>query len=147
MIIYVDADACPVKDEIITIALRHKIQVIMVCNGGVRPHPYELIQLKMVGLGADEADKWIADEITKGDVLITNDMPLAEKAVKAEAYVLRPDGSHLHEKNIQNTLASRDLMADIRASDPFFRAQSKPFSKADRGRFSQQLDQLLNRLK
>ena len=147
MIIYVDADACPVKDEIITIALRHKIQVIMVCNGGVRPHPHELIALKMVGLGADEADKWIADEIAKGDVLITNDMPLAEKAVKAEAYVLRPDGSHLHEKNIQNTLASRDLMADIRASDPFFRAQSKPFSKADRGRFNQQLDQLLNRIK
>lgn len=147
MIIYVDADACPVKDEIITIALRHKTQVIMVCNGGVRPHPHELIGLKMVGLGADEADKWIADEITKGDVLITNDMPLAEKAVKAEAYVLRPDGSHLTEKNIQNTLASRDLMADIRASDPFFRAQSKPFSKADRGRFNQQLDQLLNRVK
>ena len=147
MIIYVDADACPVKDEIITIALRHKIQVIMVCNGGVRPHPHELIQLKMVGLGADEADKWIADEITKGDVLVTNDMPLAEKAVKAQAHVLRPDGSHLNERNIQNTLASRDLMADIRASDPFFRAHTKPFSKADRSRFNQQLDQLLNRIK
>ena len=119
----------------------------MVCNGGVRPHPHELIQLKMVGLGPDEADKWIADNIQKADILVTNDMPLAEKAVKAEAFVLRPDGSHLNDKNIQNSLASRDLMADIRASDPFFRAQSKPFSKADRGRFNQQLDQLLTRLK
>ena len=145
-ILYVDADACPVKDEIITIALRHKMQVIMVCNGGVRPHPHELIQLKMVGLGPDEADKWIADEIKEGDILITSDMPLAMKAVEAKGYVLRPDGSQLHEKNIQNSLATRDLMADIRASDPFFKAQSKPFSKADRGRFSQQLDQLLNRI-
>lgn len=147
MIIYVDADACPVKDELITIALRHKIQTIMVCNGGVRPHPHELIQLKMVGLGPDEADKWIAEQINKGDILITNDMPLAEKAVKAGAFVMRPDGSELTDKNIQNSIASRDLMADIRASDPFFRAQSKPFSKADRARFNQQLDQLLNRTK
>ena len=101
----------------------------------------------MVGLGPDEADKWIAEQINKGDILITNDMPLAEKAVKAGAFVMRPDGSELTDKNIQNSIASRDLMADIRASDPFFRAQSKPFSKADRARFNQQLDQLLNHTK
>lgn len=141
--IYVDADACPVKDEIATIGIRHKVRVIMVCNGGIRPHPHELVDLVIVPSGADEADMWIADAIGTGDILVTNDIPLAAKAIEKGALILRPDGSMITAKNIGNILATRDLMADVRAADPFHQSKSKPFSSADKGRFKQQLDQLL----
>ncbi len=142
MIIYVDADACPVKDEIITIALRHNRQVKLVCNGGIRPHPHELISLVIVGQGPDEADMWIADAISKGDILITSDIPLAAKAVAKQARILRPDGSVIDDKNIGNILATRALMADVRAADPFHQSKSRPFTAQDKGRFKQQLDHL-----
>ena len=145
--IYVDADACPVKDDIFTIAIRHNIQVLMVCNGGIRPHPHDLISLKIVPSGPDEADKWIADHIMPHDILVTNDIPLAAKAVEKSAIVLRPDGSRITEKNIGNILATRDLMSDIRAADPFHQSKSKPFSNADKGRFRQMLDQELRLIK
>ena len=145
--IYVDADACPVKDDIITIAIRHNIQVLMVCNGGIRPHPHDLISLKIVPSGPDEADKWIADHIMPHDILVTNDIPLAAKALEKSAIVLRPDGSRITEKNIGNILATRDLMSDIRAADPFHQSKSKPFSNADKGRFRQMLDQELRHIK
>ena len=145
--IYVDADACPVKDDIITIAIRHNTQVLMVCNGGIRPHPHDLISLKIVPSGPDEADKWIADHIMPHDILVTNDIPLAAKAVEKSAIVLRPDGSRITEKNIGNILATRDLMSDIRAADPFHQSKSKPFSNADKGRFRQMLDQELRLIK
>lgn len=145
--IYVDADACPVKDDIITIAIRHNIQVLMVCNGGIRPHPHDLISLKIVPSGPDEADKWIADHIMPHDILVTNDIPLAAKAVEKSAIVVRPDGSRITEKNIGNILATRDLMSDIRAADPFHQSKSKPFSNADKGRFRQMLDQELRLIK
>ena len=145
--IYVDADACPVKDDIITIAIRHNIQVLMVCNGGIRPHPHDLISLKIVPSGPDEADKWIADHIMPHDILVTSDIPLAAKAVEKNAIVLRPDGSRITEKNIGNILATRDLMSDIRAADPFHQSKSKPFSNADKGRFRQMLDQELRHIK
>ena len=145
--IYVDADACPVKDDIITIAIRHNIQVLMVCNGGIRPHPHDLISLKIVPSGLDEADKWIADHIMPHDIWVTNDIPLAAKALEKSAIVLRPDGSRITEKNIGNILATRDLMSDIRAADPFHQSKSKPFSNADKGRFRQMLDQELRLIK
>ena len=145
--IYVDADACPVKDDIFTIAIRHNIQVLMVCNGGIRPYPHDLISLKIVPSGPDEADKWIADHIMPHDILVTNDIPLAAKAVEKSAIVLRPDGSRITEKNIGNILATRDLMSDIRAADPFHQSKSKPFSNADKGRFRQMLDQELRLIK
>ena len=145
--IYVDADACPVKDDIITIAIRHNIQVLMVCNGGIRPHPHDLISLKIVPSGPDEADKWIADHIMPHNILVTSDIPLAAKAVEKNAIVLRPDGSRITEKNIGNILATRDLMSDIRAADPFHQSKSKPFTNADKGRFRQMLDQELRLFK
>ena len=81
MMIYVDADACPVKDDIADLAIKHNIDVIMVCNGGIRPHS-PLISLKIVPAGPDEADKWIAEEIDDSDILITSDIPLAAKAIE-----------------------------------------------------------------
>ena len=147
MMIYVDADACPVKDDIADLAIKHNIDVIMVCNGGIRPHPHPLISLKIVPAGPDEADKWIAEEIDDSDILITSDIPLAAKAIEKQALVIRPDGSKLTQQNIGNILATRDLMSDIRAADPFHQSKSKPFSKADKGAFRQILASLLTQKK
>ena len=143
--VYVDADACPVKDEIITIAIRHGCRAVMVCNGGIRPHPHPLIDLAIVDDGPDAADMWIAREAGGDDIVVTNDIPLAARVVENAAAVLRPDGSPITEKNVGTLLAMRDLMADLRAADPFRQGKGKPFSKADRSRFSQALDQLLSR--
>ena len=117
--VYVDADACPVKDEIITIAIRHGSRAVMVCNGGIRPHPHPLIDLAIVDDGPDAADMWIAREAGGGDIVVTNDIPLAARVVENGAAVLRPDGSPITEKNVGTLLAMRDLMADLRAVDPF----------------------------
>lgn len=143
--VYVDADACPVKDEIITIAIRHGSRAVMVCNGGIRPHPHPLIDLAIVDDGPDAADMWIAREAGGDDIVVTNDIPLAARVVENGAAVLRPDGSPITEKNVGTLLAMRDLMADLRAAHPFRQGKGKPFSKADRSRFSQALDQLLSR--
>ena len=144
-IVYVDADACPVKEEVITIAIRHGCRAVMVCNGGIRPHPHPLIDLAIVNNGPDAADIWIADHAGALDVVVTNDIPLAARVVENGAAVLRPDGSPVSADNVGNVLATRDLMTDMRAADPFRQAKGRSFSKADRGRFSQALDQLLSR--
>lgn len=144
-IIYVDADACPVKDEVVTIAIRHECHAVMVCNGGIRPNPHPLIGLAIVDDGPDAADKWIAEHAGDGDIVITNDIPLAARAVAAGAHVLRPDGTPITPDNVGTTLATRDLLADQRAADPFHQGRGRPFSKADRGRFAQALDQILSR--
>jgi len=108
--IYVDADACPVKDEVVTIAIRHECRAVMVCNGGIRPNPHPLIDLAIVDDGPDAADIWIADQAGAGDIVITSDIPLAARAVAAGSHVLRPDGSPITPDNVGATLATRDLM-------------------------------------
>jgi uncharacterized protein YaiI (UPF0178 family) len=141
--IYVDADACPVKAEVEQVASRHKVQVKLVCNGGIRPSGNPLIELVVVEPGPDIADMWIADRAGPGDVVITTDIPLAAKAVEAGAKVLKPNGKPLTQANIGNVLATRDLMYDLRAADPFRQGGGKGFSKADRSRFLNVLDRLL----
>ena len=143
--IYVDADACPVKDNIINAAIRHNCHTYMVCNGGIRPHPHPLIELVIVAASADAADMWIADRISAGDILITNDIPLAEAAVRSGAIVLKPNGKLLDSQSIGGAVASRDLMSDIRSADPFYISKAKPFSASDKNKFSQKLDELLNK--
>jgi uncharacterized protein YaiI (UPF0178 family) len=138
--IYVDADACPVKAEIEAVATRMKVPVRMVSNGGIRPSANPLVEMIYVAEGPDEADKWIADHAGSGDVVVTGDIPLAAKAVAAGARVLKHDGEALTEANIGVTLATRDLMADLRAADPFRQGGGRPFSKADRSRFRDALD-------
>ena len=147
-VIYVDADACPVKSEISTLAIRHGVRAIMVCNGGIRPDPHPLIDLAIVDDGPDAADIWIAERARTGDIVVTNDIPLAARCLENEADVIRPDGSLVTTANIGAVLATRDLMADIRASDPLstgHQPRGKPFSKQDRGHFLQQMDQMLSR--
>ena len=143
--IYVDADACPVKAEVEQVATRLKVSVKMVCNGGIRPSANPLIELVVVDAGPDLADMWIADRASSGDVVITTDIPLAAKVIEAGASVLKPNGESLTQANIGNALATRDLMYDLRAADPFRQGGGKSFSKADRSRFLSVLDRLLQK--
>ena len=141
--IYVDADACPVKDEIIKVATRHKIQVFMVCNGGIRPFRNNLINLIIVPEGSDEADKWIFENIKSEDIVVTSDILLAIKCIDKRAFVLKNNGVILNVKNIGNVLATRDLMSDLRSSDPFLQGKSKNFTRADKGKFLNSLETLI----
>ena len=143
VIIYVDADACPVKAEVEAVATRHKVPVKMVSNGGIRPSANPLIESVYVDAGADVADMWIAERATTGDVVITGDIPLAAKCVEAGARVLKPNGDALTQANVREALAMRDLAADLRAADPFRQGGGKAFSNADRSRFREALERVL----
>nr|WP_217356861.1 YaiI/YqxD family protein [Ruegeria arenilitoris] len=138
---YVDGDACPVKAEAERVATRHKVPMVVVANGGLRPPANPLVQIVTVAQGADEADKWIAERSGPGDIVITSDIPLAAKCVEAGARVLRPNGEAFTAANIGQQLAMRDLMADLRAANPLGTGGGgKPFSKADRSRFLDALE-------
>ncbi len=143
--IYVDADACPVKAEIERVATRHRVSVTLVANGGLRPSENPLVETVYVPEGPDAADKWIAERAVAGDIVVTTDIPLAARCVEGGALVLKPNGETLTAVNIGNALATRDLMADLRAADPFRQGGGRPFSKADRSRFLQALEDALRR--
>lgn len=147
MTLYIDADACPVKAEAERVATRLRVPMVLVCNGGLRVPANPLVTLKIVAEGPDEADKWIADQCGPGDVVVTADLPLADRCLKAGAQVLQHDGEALTAANIGPRLATRDLMADIRAADPFHQGGGRSFGKADRSRFLQALDQALTTAK
>lgn len=144
MTVFVDGDACPVRAEAERVATRHGIALVVVSNGGLRPSANPLVRMVYVDQGADAADRWIAAEAGPGDVVVTDDIVLAAVCLKAGARVLRHDGRVLDQGNIGNTLAMRDLMADLRAGDPL-RTQGggRSFSRADRSRFAQALDAAL----
>ena len=138
--IFVDADACPVKDEAIRVADRHGLKIFIVSNGGLRPNPHPLVEMVIVPDGPDVADMWIADRAGIGDVVITGDIPLAAKCIANQAQVIQHNGDVFTEDNIGNRLATRDLMADLRAADPFRQGSGKTFSKTDRSRFLDMLE-------
>ncbi|MGI9369319.1 MAG: YaiI/YqxD family protein [Ruegeria sp.] len=139
--LYVDADACPVKAEAERVAVRHKLPMVLVSNGGLRPSANPMVQVVIVSEGADEADKWIAERCGPGDVVVTSDIPLAAKCVEAGARVLRHSGEVFTAANIGQQLAMRDLMADLRAANPLGAGGGgKPFGKADRSRFLDALE-------
>ena len=145
--IYIDADACPVKAEVEKVGTRHGVRIFVVSNGGLRPSQNPLVETVIVPDGPDIADMWIADRAVMGDVVITGDIPLAAKCVAAGARVLKHNGEALTEANIGNVLATRDLMTDIRAADPFRQGGGKAFSKADRSRFLDALERELRAAK
>jgi len=145
--IYIDADACPVKAEVEKVGTRHGVRMFVVSNGGLRPSQNPLVETVIVPDGPDVADMWIADRAVTGDVVITGDIPLAAKCVEAGARVLKHNGEALTQANIGNILATRDLMADIRAADPFRQGGGKAFSKADRSRFLDALERELRAVK
>lgn len=141
--IYVDADACPVKAEVERVGTRHKVQMFVVSNGGIRPSLNPLVKTVVVPDGPDVADMWIADRAGPGDIVITGDIPLAARCIEGGAQVLKHNGEPLTQANIGNVLATRDLMADMRAADPFRQGGGKPFGKADRSHFLDALERAL----
>jgi len=145
--LYVDADACPVKDEVERVGTRHALRMFIVSNGGLRPSRNPLVETVIVPDGPDVADMWIAERAGPGDVVITGDIPLAARCVEAGAQVLKHNGEALTAANIGNVLATRDLMADLRAADPFRQGGGKGFTKADRSRFLEALERAVRRAK
>ena len=140
MALYIDADACPVKPEAERVATRHRLKMYVVSNGGLRPSQNPLVENVIVDEGPDVADMWIADRVGPGDVVVTGDIPLASKCIEAGARVLRHNGEAFTQANIGQQLAMRDLMADLRAADPFRQGGGKGFTKADRSRFLDALE-------
>jgi len=143
MPIYVDADACPVKAEVEKVGTRHGLRMFIVSNGGLRPSRNPLVETVIVPDGPDVADMWIAERAGPGDVVITGDIPLAARCVEAGAQVLKHNGEALTAANIGNVLATRDLMTDLRAADPFRQGGGKGFTRADRSRFLDALERAL----
>ena len=137
--IYVDADACPVKDEILRVAERHGLMTHLVSDGGIRPRPGPLVRIVVVAQGADAADDWIAGNIQASDIAITNDIPLADRCLKSGATAIRPNGKTFSEDSIGTALATRDLMAGLRELGQITGGPA-PFSKQDRSRFLEALE-------
>jgi uncharacterized protein YaiI (UPF0178 family) len=138
--LYVDADACPVKDEAERVATRHKLPMKLVANGGLRLSRNPLVEVVIVPEGPDVADMWIADRAGTGDIVVTGDIPLAARCVENGARVLKHNGERLTEANVREALAMRDLMTDLRSADPFRQGGGKGFTKADRSRFLDALE-------
>ncbi len=143
--LYIDADACPVKAEAEKVATRHRVKMFVVSNGGLRLSQNPLVETIIVPDGPDVADMWIAERCGAGDVVVTGDIPLAAKCVAAGAQVIRHNGEALTTANIGNVLATRDLMADLRAADPFRQGGGKGYTKADRSRFLDGLERALRK--
>ena len=112
--IYIDADACPVKDETIQVAARHNLKTFMVCDGGIRPSANPMVELVIVTQGADAADDWIAEHIGKADICVTNDIPLAARCLEKQALAIKPNGELFTENGIGMALANRELMQSLR---------------------------------
>ncbi len=144
--ILVDADACPVKDEIYKVALRHDISVKIVSNSAFRILVHPLVERIVVGIRFDEADDWIANRATPSSVVITADILLADRCLKAGATVLSPTGKAFTASSIGGAVATRAIMADLRAGGDIIGGPA-PFAKADRSRFLGALDAALVQLK
>jgi len=146
--ILVDADACPVKEEIYKAAYRHQTRVHLYAASYLRHPDHPLIAMTAAGDAFDAADDLIAAAAAPGSLVITADLPLADRAVKAGAQVLTPRGEALTERNIGSRLATRDLLADLRGGlEGQGLGGPKPFSKADRSAFAQALETALRKLK
>ncbi|HMC92109.1 MAG TPA: YaiI/YqxD family protein [Allosphingosinicella sp.] len=144
--ILVDADACPVKDEVYKVAWRHEVPVTIVSNSPIRVPDHPLIERMVVGSAFDAADDWIAERADAGTVVVTADILLADRALKAGATVLGPSGKPFTTSSIGAAIATRAIMADLRAGGDAVGGPA-PFAKADRSRFLQALDEALVRLK
>lgn len=144
--ILVDADACPVKDEIYKVAWRHEVPVSVVSNSPFRVPVHPLIERVVVGAGFDEADDWIAERADARSVVVTGDILLADRCLKAGATVIGPNGKPFTPASIGPAIATRAIMADLRAGIGGGGGPA-PFSKEDRSRFLQAFDAAIVRLK
>ena len=148
--IYIDADACPVKQEIYRVAERHArkgiaVKVFVVSNSPIAVPRHEFIERVVVGAGMDEAGNWIAERAKRGDIVVTADVPLASRCVKSGAEVIAPNGKRFTEDSIGNTLATRNLMDSLRSAGAIT-GGPRPFAPRDRSAFLAALDQAIVRL-
>jgi uncharacterized protein YaiI (UPF0178 family) len=143
--IYVDADACPVKDETVRVAGRHGLDVFIVSNGGLRPRQEPNVRTVVVPEGSDAADDWIAERIGAADLAITADIRLAARCLEKGAGVLGPTGKPFTEDGIGMALAMRDLTAHLRDSGEI-RGTAPAFTKKDRARFLDALERTVRGL-
>ena len=142
--IYVDADACPVRDECIKIAQRNAVMLHMVSDGGIRPHKDPQIHLVIVAPGTDAADHWITSQITRNDIVVTSDIKLAAGCIKSGGVALKPNGETLTESNIGPAEANRDLMTALREAGEVA-GGPRPFKKQDRSSFSAALERAVQK--
>ena len=138
IVVYVDADACPVKQEIYKVAQRHGLSVVVVANSYINVPRVASIRLHMVGEGLDVADDWIAEQATARDIVVTNDIPLADRVVRKGALALAPNGKVFDANSMGMALATRNLMQDLRDQGAIT-GGPKPFSAQDRSKFLQAL--------
>lgn len=141
--LYVDADACPVKNEVFRVAQRYRLKVYLVANSPLRIPPDELIELIIVQDGFDAADDWIAEHITQTDIAVTADIPLAARCLKKGARVVDPKGRVFSEDSIGGALANREFTAFLRDMGTIT-GGPPPFEPKDRSRFLQRLDELIH---
>ena len=144
--ILVDADACPVKEEVYKVALRHSVKVMVVANMALRVPVHALISRVVVSDGFDAADDWIAERAGAGTVVVTGDILLAERCLKAGATVIAHNGKLFTAASIGSAIATRAIMADLRAGADGILGGPAPFAKADRSRLLSALDEALVRL-
>jgi uncharacterized protein YaiI (UPF0178 family) len=144
--ILVDADACPVKEEVYKVALRHGVSVTVVANMALRVPVHPLIGRVVVSDGFDAADDWIAEQSGADAIVITGDILLAERCLKAGATVIAHNGRPFTLASIGSAIATRAIMADLRAGADGITGGPAPFTKADRSRFLSALDEALVRL-
>jgi uncharacterized protein YaiI (UPF0178 family) len=144
--IYVDADACPVKQEICKVARRYRLNVILVANSRMRITDPDVARLVVVAGDFNAADDWIAEQAVAGDIVITADIPLAARCVRRGARVLGPTGLELSDANVGQALATRDLLAELRDAGAML-GGPPPFQPRDRSRFLQSLDRMIQESK
>jgi uncharacterized protein YaiI (UPF0178 family) len=144
MRIFIDADACPVKDETYKVAARYGLKTFVVCNSFIRVPASAAIELRVVDAGPDVADDWIAGEVQPGDIVVTQDIPLAERVLKAGGAALAPNGRAFTTDSIGGALAQRAIAEHIRSTGEMT-GGPRAFAPADRSRFLQALDEAVQR--
>lgn len=144
--LYIDADACPVKDEAIKVAVRHSLPIIFVSNAWMRLDDHPLIERVIVAEGPDEADNRIVEMMEEGDIVVTSDIPLANRALEKQGHVLGPTGKPFTDDNIGMALAMRELKQELRESGEI-KGYNPGFTKADRSAFLEALENLIQKIK
>ena len=144
--IYVDADGCPVKDEILRVATRYELTTTFVANSGLWLPERDSVRLVVVDDAADAADDWIAEHASENDIVVTADVPLVARCIEKGACVLDPRGREWTKDGIGQALASRDLMAELRGAG-MITGGPRPREKKDKSQFLQQLDQIIQRVR
>jgi len=144
--IYVDADACPVKEEVYRVAKRYGLDVTVVANSWMRVPGGSGIRLKVVGGDFDAADDWIVDNVEGDDIVISADIPLAARCLEKGAAVIGPGGRPFTEENIGEVMATRDLLSELRETGEVT-GGPPPFGKKDRSRFLQRLDEAVHAIR